>query len=51
MADYANAYNVASWKYMKESFIFLLLPISRPIAPGNEIDVYMWPLIDELREL
>ena len=45
------SYNVATWKYIKELFIFLLLLISGPIAPGNEIDIYLRPLIDELREL
>ena len=36
---------------MKEPFLFLSLLIPGPRAPGNEIDVYLRPLIDELREL
>ena len=36
---------------MKELFIFLSLLISGPIALDNEIDIYLRPLIDELKKL
>ncbi|XXG79820.1 hypothetical protein AAC387_Pa09g0811 [Persea americana] len=44
-------YNLPPWKCMKEPFCMMSLLISRPQAPGKEIDVYMQPLIDELKEL
>ncbi|KAM1523267.1 hypothetical protein ACFX10_013309 [Malus domestica] len=44
-------YNLPPWKCMKKSFSFLTLLIPGPNAPGNEIDVYLRPLIDELKEL
>jgi Transposase family tnp2/Domain of unknown function (DUF4218)/Transposase-associated domain len=44
-------YNVSPWKCMKEPFIFMSLLIPGPTAPGNEIDVYLRPLIDDLKEL
>ncbi|XP_071714474.1 uncharacterized protein [Rutidosis leptorrhynchoides] len=39
------------WLCMKKPFLFLTLLIPSPSAPGNNIDVYMQPLIDELKEL
>ena len=36
---------------MKEPFIFMSLLISDLKAPGNEIDAYLRPLIDDLKEL
>ncbi|KAL3834256.1 hypothetical protein ACJIZ3_008992 [Penstemon smallii] len=36
---------------MKEPFFFLTLLIPGPSPPGNNIDVYLQPLIDELKEL
>ncbi|KAM3305381.1 hypothetical protein P3S67_012247 [Capsicum chacoense] len=36
---------------MKQPYYFLSLLISGPKAPGNDIDVYLEPLIDALREL
>ena len=36
---------------MKKPFSFLTLLIPGPKAPGNEIDVYLRPLVDELKEL
>lgn len=44
-------YNVSSWKCMKEPFILMSLLIPGPKAPGNEIDVYLRSLIDDLKEL
>ena len=36
---------------MKQSFFMLSLLIPGPTALGNEIDIYLQPLIDELQEL
>ncbi|XP_028114517.1 uncharacterized protein LOC114312475 [Camellia sinensis] len=44
-------YNLPPWKCMKQSFSMLSLLIPGPQAPGRDIDVYMRPLIDELKEL
>ncbi|CAN6719181.1 unnamed protein product [Malus baccata var. baccata] len=44
-------YNLPPWKCMKKPFSFLTLLIPGPKALGNEIDVYLRPLVDELKEL
>ncbi|XP_022149986.1 uncharacterized protein LOC111018268 [Momordica charantia] len=44
-------YNLPPWKCMKESFWFMSLLIPGPKAPGKDIDVYLQPLINELKEL
>ncbi|XP_071739826.1 uncharacterized protein [Rutidosis leptorrhynchoides] len=44
-------YNLPPWLCMKKPFLFLSLLIPGPFAPCNNIDVYMQPLIDELKEL
>ncbi len=44
-------YNLPPWKCMKEQFCMLSLLIPGKTAPGKEIDVYLRPLIDELKEL
>ncbi|XP_071727849.1 uncharacterized protein [Rutidosis leptorrhynchoides] len=44
-------YNLPPWLCMKKPFLFLTLLIPDPSAPGNSIDVYMQPLVDELKEL
>ncbi|XP_070051829.1 uncharacterized protein [Nicotiana tomentosiformis] len=36
---------------MKQPYFFLSLLIPGPKAPGNDIDVYLEPLVDELQEL
>ena len=36
---------------MKSPFFIILLLIPGPNSPGNEIDVYLRPLIDALKEL
>ena len=36
---------------MKESFFMMSLLIPGPSQPGKEIDVYLRPLVDELKEL
>jgi hypothetical protein len=44
-------YNLPPWKCMKDPHIMLSLLIPGPTAPGNEIDVYLRPLVDDLHEL
>lgn len=44
-------YNLPPWKCMKEPFCMMSLLIPGKTAPGKEIDVYLRPLIDELKEL
>ncbi|CAN1782145.1 hypothetical protein LINPERHAP1_LOCUS15680 [Linum perenne] len=44
-------YNLPPWMCMKEQFLFMTLLIPGPSAPGKDIDIYMQPLIDELKEL
>ena len=44
-------YNLPPWKCMKEPFCMMSLLIPGPGAPGKEIDLYMQPLIEELKEL
>ncbi|XP_071699583.1 uncharacterized protein [Rutidosis leptorrhynchoides] len=44
-------YNLPPWLCMKKPFLFLSLLIPGPSTPGNNIDVYMQPLVDELKEL
>jgi hypothetical protein len=41
-------YNLPSWLCMKCKFIMMSLLISGPIQVGNDIDVYLQPLIDDL---
>lgn len=44
-------YNLPPWKCMKEAFFFMSLLIPGPKSPGKEIDIYLQPLIDELKDL
>jgi hypothetical protein len=44
-------YNLPPWLCMKRKFMMLTLLISGPKQPGNDIDIYLEPLIDELRML
>ena len=44
-------YNLPPWLVMKEPYFMLSLLIPGPHQPGNEIDIYLKPLIDELKEL
>jgi hypothetical protein len=41
-------YNLPSWLCMKCKFIRMPLLISGPVQVGNDIDVYLQPLIDDL---
>ncbi|XP_042983252.1 uncharacterized protein LOC122312657 [Carya illinoinensis] len=42
-------YNLPHWLCMKEQYLMLSLLI--PKSPGNDIDVYLQPLVNELKEL
>jgi hypothetical protein len=44
-------YNLPPWMCMKSQFSMMTLLIPGPNAPGKDIDVYLRPLIDELKEL
>ena len=44
-------YNFPPWMCMKRSSFMLSLVIPGPFSPGNDIDVYLQPLIEELKEL
>ncbi|KAK2444967.1 hypothetical protein QL285_015951 [Trifolium repens] len=44
-------YNLSPWLCMKRKYIMLSMMISGPRQPGNDIDVYLSPLIDDLRLL
>ncbi|XP_077248014.1 uncharacterized protein LOC143887729 [Tasmannia lanceolata] len=44
-------YNLPPWMCMKQPYMMLSLLIPGPSAPGNDIDVYLQPLIEELKEL
>ena len=44
-------YNMPPWMCMKSEYSILSLLIPGPRSPGNDIDVYLQPLIDELKLL
>ncbi|KAL8149673.1 hypothetical protein AgCh_006621 [Apium graveolens] len=44
-------YNLPPWLCMKRKFMMLTILISGPQEPGNDIDVYLQPLIDDLKKL
>ncbi|XP_060182233.1 uncharacterized protein LOC132611890 [Lycium barbarum] len=44
-------YNLPPWMCMKQEFFILSLLIPGPKAHGNNIDVFLQPLIEELNEL
>ncbi|KAD5802761.1 hypothetical protein E3N88_14121 [Mikania micrantha] len=44
-------YNLPPWLCMKRKYIMMKLLIQRPKQPGNDIDVYLAPLIDDLKTL
>ncbi|GLT26643.1 hypothetical protein SLA2020_016950 [Shorea laevis] len=44
-------YNLPPWMCMKDPYFMLSMLIPGPKAPGNDIDVYLQPLIDELKDL
>ncbi|XP_009766293.2 uncharacterized protein [Nicotiana sylvestris] len=44
-------YNLSPWICMKPEYIMLSMIIPGPSSPGKDIDVYLQPLIAELKEL
>ncbi|XP_074369151.1 uncharacterized protein LOC141710442 [Apium graveolens] len=44
-------YNLPPWLCMKRKFMMLSVLVSGPHEPGNNIDVYLQPLIDDLKKL
>nr|GEX93623.1 hypothetical protein [Tanacetum cinerariifolium] len=46
-----TTYNLPPWLCMKDSSFMLTLLIIRSISPGKDIDVYLRPLIDDLKDL
>ncbi|KAL6189211.1 hypothetical protein ACLB2K_040601 [Fragaria x ananassa] len=44
-------YNLPPWLCMKRKYMMLTLLISGPKQPGNDIDVYLQPLVDDLKVL
>ena len=42
-------YNLPSWLAMKQSYFMMSLLIDGLKSPGNNIDMYLQPLIDELK--
>src|ERR1044072_556368 len=44
-------YNTPPWLSMKSEYTMLSLLIPGPKSPGNDIDVFLQPLIEELKEL
>ncbi|XP_040364563.1 uncharacterized protein LOC121050060 [Rosa chinensis] len=44
-------YNLPPWMCMKQPFFILSTLIDGPKGPGNKIDVFLQPLIEELKEL
>ena len=44
-------YNLPPWLCMKQKFITMLVLIQGPKQPGNDIDVYLRPLVEELLQL
>ncbi|KAL6506180.1 hypothetical protein OROGR_024361 [Orobanche gracilis] len=44
-------YNLAPWLCMKRKYMMMSILISGPTQPGNDIDVYLAPLIEDLKLL
>ncbi|XP_077219723.1 uncharacterized protein LOC143853913 [Tasmannia lanceolata] len=44
-------YNLPPWMCMKQPYIMMSLIIPGPSSSGNDIDVYLQPLVEELKEL
>ena len=44
-------YNLPPWLCMKRKYLILSMMISGPKQPGNDIDVYLGPLIEDLKLL
>jgi len=46
-----TSYNLPPWLCMKKPYMFLSLLIPRPKAPKGNFDIYIQPLIEELKQL
>ena len=44
-------YNLPPWLCMKRAYIMLAVMIQGPKQPGNDIDVYLEPLVDDLLKM
>ncbi|XP_057251096.1 uncharacterized protein LOC130591614, partial [Beta vulgaris subsp. vulgaris] len=44
-------YNLPPWLCMKRKYMMLSLLISGPKQPGNDIDVYLQPLVEDLQKM
>ena len=44
-------YNLLPWLVMKAPYFMMSLLIPGSHQPGNELDVYLRPLVDELKKL
>ncbi|XP_027362812.1 uncharacterized protein LOC113870421 [Abrus precatorius] len=44
-------YNLPPWLCMKRKYVILSMMISGPRQPGNDIDVYLTPLVEDLKML
>ena len=44
-------YNLPPWLCMKRKYVMLCMMITGPRQPGNDIDVYLTPLVEDLRKL
>lgn len=46
-----SVYNLPPWLCMKQPYLMLSLLIPGPKSPGNDIDIYLQPLVEELKTL
>ena len=46
-----TTYNLPPWLCMKPKYLMLTLLIPGPQSPGNGMDIFLRPLIDELNDL
>ena len=44
-------YNLPPWMCMKQPYFIMSMLIPGPKSPGNDIDVYLQPLVEELKDL
>ncbi|XP_074356030.1 uncharacterized protein LOC141695703 [Apium graveolens] len=44
-------YNLPPWLCMKRKFLMLTILVSGPHEPGNKLDVFLQPLVDDLKKL
>jgi hypothetical protein len=48
---FVMSYNLPPNKYLKEGFIFLALVIPGPKEPRKQMNIYLCPLMEELKEM